>query len=93
MNHPFFYLSIAAIAPFYCILFLSLIRDVIRSHHAGDSDKTHQKPLPSSKRQNPTIKSIVLAHWVTGGDAPATPITLLENPLSSLSWAPSLSVN
>ena len=93
MNHPFFYLSIAAIAPFYCILFLSIIRDFIRSHRAGGSNKTNQKSFPFNKRHNPTIKSIVLAHWITGRDAPATPVTLLENPLSSLLWAPSLSVN
>jgi hypothetical protein len=84
MNHPFFFLSIAAVAPFYCIFFLSLIRDIIRSYYAGGSDKTPKKPGASSNKNNMTFTSIFLAHWVTGERSPA-PFTLIMNPLAGQS--------
>jgi len=84
MNHPFFYLSIAAVAPFYCIFFLSLIRDIIRSHTADGSGKTTRKPGSRSDKNNMTFKSIFLAHWVTSEKSPA-PLTLIMNPFVGLS--------
>ena len=93
MNHPFFYLSIAAIAPLYCIFFLSLIRDVIRSHYVDDSGETPKKPTHPTKKYKPTITSIVLAHWITGKDNPVSQPSRFENPLTKMKWSPSLSVN
>jgi hypothetical protein len=93
MNHPFFILSIAALALFYGILFLSILRDVIRIHFEGGSGKTPRKPIPPSKKYNLTIRTIVLAHWITGEANPATPLTLFEKSLTGLMWSPSLSVN
>ena len=84
MNHPFFYLSIAAVAPFYCIFFLSLIRDIIRSHYVDGSDKTPKKPGSPSDKNRMTFTSIFLAHWVTGEKNPA-PFTLIMNPLAGYS--------
>ena len=82
MNHPFFYLSIAALAPFYCILFLSLIRDVIRSHSASASDKAPNKPDRSTKKNNLTFKTLFQAHWIDSESVPAIPLTLFERPLT-----------
>ena len=82
MNHPFFYLSIAAVAPFYCIFFLSLIRDIIRSHYAGGSDETPKKPTPPTKKNNLDITSIFQAHWVTSEIIP--PSTLYKGPRANL---------
>jgi hypothetical protein len=93
MNHPFFYLSIAALASFYCILFLSLIRDIIRSHYADGSDKTPQKPDPPTNKHKLIIKSVFQAHWINSENSPATPLALYERPLTGLMWTSSLSVN
>jgi len=82
MNHPFFYLSIAALAPFYCILFLSLIRDVIRSHSACDPDKAPKKPGRPTKKNNLTIKTLFQAHWIDSENIPTIPLTLFERPLT-----------
>lgn len=82
MNHPFFYLSIAAVAPFYCIFLLSLIRDIIRSHYAGGSDETPKKPNSSTKKTNLDITSIFQAHWVTNEIIP--PSTLFKKPRTNL---------
>jgi len=81
MNHPFFYFSIAAIAPFYCIFFLSLVRDIIRSYDAGNSDRTPKKPGSPPNKNNVTFTSIFFAHWVTSEKSPA-PFTLIMNPLA-----------
>ena len=82
MNHPFFYLSIAALAPFYCILFLSLISDVIRSHSAGDSVKAPKKPGRHTKKNNLTFKTLFQAHWIDSENIPTIPQTLFEKPLT-----------
>jgi len=93
MNHPFFYLSIAALAPFYCIFFLSIIRDIVRGRYADGSDNKPKKPTRPTKNYTPTITSIALAHWVTCGSSPASPLKLLSMPLTGLSMIPSLVVN
>ena len=82
MNHPFFYLSIAALAPFYCILFLSLIRDIIRSYHQGGSDKAPKKPTPPTNKRSLNITSIFQAHWIDSETIPAT--SLFEIQLGGL---------
>jgi len=84
VNHPFFYLSIAAVAPFYCILFLSFIRDIIRSYGASgsgsDKTKTPKKPDSLSGKNSLNFTSIFLAHWVMS-ESP-TPFTFVMNPLA-----------
>jgi len=93
MNHPFFYLSIAAVASFYCIFFLSILRDLIRGRYADGSKDDPKKPSKPTKKFTPTITSVVLAHWVTGEGSPASPIKLFPKTLIRLSLAPSLSIN
>lgn len=93
MNHPFFYLSIAALAPFYCILFLSLIRDIIRSRNADGLDKTPRKPDPPTNKRKLTIQSVFQAHWINSENSPAIPLVLFERPFPGLAWTSSLSVN
>jgi hypothetical protein len=82
MNHPFFFLSIAALAPFYCIFFLSLIRDVIRSHYAGGSNQTPKKPTTPTNKHKLDITSVFQAHWIDSEIIPVTPV--FEKPLTGI---------
>ena len=93
MNHPFFYLSIAALAPFYCIFFLSIIRDIVRGRYADGSDNQLKKPKGPTKKFTPIITSVIMAHWITGENRPINPLELLPKPLKGLSLLPNLSVN
>jgi len=93
MNHPFFYLSIAAIAPFYCIFFLSILRDIFRGRYADGSDNQPKKPKGSTKKLTPIITSVVMAHWITGENRLVSSLKLHPKPLSGLSLIPTLSVN
>ena len=93
MNHPYFYLSIAALAPFYCIFFLSLIRDIIRSHDTGGPDDNQKKPPRPTNNIKPPITSIFMAHWVTCESGPANPSKLFSSPPGGPSSLLPLSVN
>ena len=93
MNHPFFYLSIAAIAPFYCIFILSIIRDIIRGRYIDGSENQPKKPTRPTKKFTPILTSVVMAHWITGENRPVSPSRLLPKPLTGLSLLPTLSVN
>ena len=93
MDHPYFYLSIAALAPFYCIFFLSLIGDIIRSHDTGSPDNNQKKPPRPTNRIKPPITSIFMAHWVTCESGPANPPNLFSFPSNGLSSLLPLSVN
>lgn len=80
-----FYFAIAAVAPFYCIFFLSLLRDVIDSYSASGPDTASKKHQPTEKKHQPVIKRIFMAHWVTRPENIAsTPFTLFKNPMSGL---------
>lgn len=78
MNHPFFFLSIAALAPFYSILILSLLWGFIRSHYEDGSDKTPKNPTPPRDKRHLSIKPVFFAHWVIPGDS-AMPGTFSAN--------------
>jgi len=88
MNHPLFFLSIAALGLFYGVFFLSILRGEFRARNGGDSGGDSSPP-PPTRRNPPSIVSVFLAHWVGPADYAPPSVKLSKG----LPWYPTLSVN
>ncbi len=97
MNHPFFYLSVAALGLFYGVFILSLARDLFHQRNTGSSDPNSRKPDAANERQVPNVKPVCLAHWIAAGvhgvQRTANSIPFPLKPFQASSLNPALSVN